>query len=185
MARELPLLEDDVLVLRRWREADIPEIVEACQDADIVRWISQIPTPYGEKEAREFLALTESGREDWTFLAFAITERVSERVLGSISVTLKGEVGEVGYYVCADVRRRGIGTRALRIVSRWALDELGLARLQLVADVGNTASAGLAEKLGYRREGVLRAWLNNRGTRADVIMYSLLPGEVDQRSGDE
>ncbi len=185
MSRLTPTLEDDAIVLRHWREDDIPEIVEACQDAEIVRWISKIPIPYGEKEARDFLALAESGQEDWTFLAFAITERKDGRLLGSISVTLRGEVGEVGYYVSADVRRRGVGTRAVRIVSRWALEDLGLARLQLVADVGNTASARVAEKLGYRREGILRAWLDNRGTRTDVIMYSLLPGEIDRLSADE
>jgi ribosomal-protein-alanine N-acetyltransferase len=71
-----------------------------------------------------------------------------------------------------------VGTRALTLVSRWALAELDLARLQLTVSVGNEASAGLAEKVGFRREGILRAWLDNRGKRADVIMFSLPPGEV-------
>jgi ribosomal-protein-alanine N-acetyltransferase len=51
--------------------------------------------------------------------------------------------------------------------------------------VGNDASARLAEKAGFEREGILRAWMDNRGTRADVIMHSLLPGEIDRHSGDE
>ena len=65
------------------------------------------------------------------------------------------------------------------------LDELGIPRLQLTAMIGNVASARLAEKVGFEREGVLRAWLDNRGARADVIMHSLLPGDIDCRSGDE
>ena len=45
--------------------------------------------------------------------------------------------------------------------------------------VGNVASAQLAEKVGFTREGVLRAWIENRGERADAIMFSLLPDEID------
>jgi RimJ/RimL family protein N-acetyltransferase len=99
--------------------------------------------------------------------------------VGSIGVAVNGAVGEIGYFVFAGHRRRGIGEQALRLVSRWALEELGLARLQLTAMVGNVASAQLAEKVGFTREGVLRAWIENRGERADAIMFSLLPDEID------
>jgi RimJ/RimL family protein N-acetyltransferase len=94
-------------------------------------------------------------------------------------------IGEVGYFVLANARRRGIGERALRLVSNWAFEEFGLARLQLGVIVGNDASARLAEKTGFSREGILRAWMDNRGERADVIMHSLLPSETDRLSGDE
>jgi RimJ/RimL family protein N-acetyltransferase len=183
MSRPTPRLEDDAIVLRRWHERDIEDSVVACSDPEIVRWIPRIPTPYSEQDAREFLDRADSGWEEGTAFSFAITERTSGRTVGSIGVTLNGAIGEVGYLVFADHRRRGIGERALRLVSRWALEELELGRLQLTAMIGNVASARLAEKVGFKREGVLRAWLDNRGTRADVIMHSLLPGEIDQLSG--
>ena len=152
--------------------------VVACADPEVVRWIPRIPTPYSEQDAREFLEHAEKGWEEGTSFGFAITERTGGLTVGSIGVSLNGANGEVGYFVFAGHRRRGIGERALRLVSRWALEELGLARLQLTTMVGNYASSRLAEKVGFQREGVLRSWLDNRGTRADVVMYSLLPGEV-------
>ena len=178
MTLAIPELKDGVIFLRRWNEGDIEANVAACRDADAIRWMPRIPTPYDEDDAREFLLHAEKGWEEGTFFGFAVIEEQTGRLVGSIGVSKNDAIGEIGYFVIAGDRRRGIGTRALQLVSRWALEELGLARLQLAVMVGNTVSAGLAEKVGYRREGVLRAWFENRGTRADVVMYSLLPDEV-------
>jgi len=178
MSRSDLRLEDDAIVLRPWQDRDIDVSVTACADTEVVRWIPRIPTPYTEQDARDFLELAERGWEEGTSFGFAITERTSGLTVGSIGVSINGAIGEVGYFVFAGHRHRGIGTRALTLISRWALEELELARLQLTAMVENNASAGLAEKVGYRREGVLRAWLDNRGTRVDVVMFSLLPGEI-------
>jgi RimJ/RimL family protein N-acetyltransferase len=179
-----PKLEDELIVVRRWQEKDIADSIVACADLEVIRWIPRIPTPYGEQDAREFLDHADRGWEEGTSCSFAITERASGRTVGSIGVALNEAIGEIGYFVFAGYRRRGIGERALRLVSQWALEELELGRLQLTAMVDNVASARLAEKVGFRREGVLRAWMDNRGERADVIMHSLLPGEIDRLSGD-
>jgi RimJ/RimL family protein N-acetyltransferase len=173
------MLEGDSIVIRRWQERDIEDSIVACADPEVVRWVPRIPTPYREQDAREFLEHAKRGWEESTAFDFAITERASGRTVGSIGVAVNGAVGEIGYFVFAGHRRRGIGEQALRLVSRWALEELGLARLQLTAMVGNVASAQLAEKVGFTREGVLRAWIENRGERADAIMFSLLPDEID------
>lgn len=183
MSRAEPKLEDELIVVRRWMERDIDDSIVACADPEVVRWIPRIPTPYREQDAREFLEHTEKGWEEGTAFSFAITERTSRRTVGSIGVTVNGAIGEVGYLVFADYRRRGIGERALKLVSRWALEELGIGRLQLTTMIGNVASARLAEKVGFRREGVLRAWIDNRGTPADMVMHSLLPGEIGRLSG--
>ena len=185
MNRSTPELEDELVVLRRWQEGDIDDSVVACADPEVIRWIPRIPAPYNEQDAREFLERADRGWEEGTSFSFAITERMSGRTVGSIGVSVNGAIGEVGYLVYAGDRRRGIGQRALKLVSRWALQELGLARLQLTVQTGNVASARLAEKVGFEREGVLRAWLDNRGERADVIMHSLLPGEIGRHSGEK
>jgi RimJ/RimL family protein N-acetyltransferase len=79
-----------------------------------------------------------------------------------------------------EARGRGSCTRALRLVSRWALEERGLHRLQLRADEENGASNKVAENAGFTREGVLRSSRYNArlGRRVDFVMYSLLPDEL-------
>jgi RimJ/RimL family protein N-acetyltransferase len=70
-------------------------------------------------------------------------------------------------------------TRALRVLSRFALAELKLERLELITDPDNHASQRVAGKVGFRREGVLRSHLlHPDGRRRDSVMFSLLPGEL-------
>jgi RimJ/RimL family protein N-acetyltransferase len=79
------------------------------------------------------------------------------------------------------MRGRGIASRAVRLAARWALEDCGVARLQLRADVRNEPSQRVAEKAGFTREGVLRSsrYSARQGRRVDFAMYSLLPGELN------
>ena len=57
------------------------------------------------------------------------------------------------------------------------MDEL--ENVDLITDPDTVASQCVAEKVGYRREGVLRAFLRYRDGRIrDCVMFSLLPGEL-------
>jgi RimJ/RimL family protein N-acetyltransferase len=182
MTLERPILSDGFVTLRPWRETDLEDIVEICQDAEIVRW-TRVPSPYGEADARRALADTNRGAENGTSFGFAIADAGDEAVLGSIDVRIvDAGVGDIGYLVRDTARRHGVGTAALRLVSRWALDALGLARLQITIRPDNLASLRLAEACGYQFEGVLRSYLEIKNERVDAAMYSLPPGEIDRLS---
>jgi len=88
-------------------------------------------------------------------------------------------VAGIGYGVRAEVRGRGVATRAVRLVSAWAFEECGVQRLQLRADVLNAASQRVAERAGFHREGVLRSirYSRRHERRVDFAMYSLLADE--------
>src|SRR5439155_6647374 len=106
-----------------------PAITAACQDPEIARFISDIPSPYTEADAHAFVTACKQldptvGRD------LAIVEPGSGGLLGSIGVRL-GEVGSIGYWVAPEARRRGIATRALILLSRWAVTEGGVQRLEL------------------------------------------------------
>jgi RimJ/RimL family protein N-acetyltransferase len=172
-------LSDGSLTLRPWGESDAPELAE-CLDGDeeITRWLDQIPQPYGVEQALAYIrGTTGSGAET----RFAVTEAAGGRVLGSIGATWNEsrDVAEIGYWLRADARGRGVTTAALRLIVAWALAN-GAARVQLRAAVGNDASRRVAEKAGFRLEGVLRSsyWNPRLGRRVDWAMYSLLPGEL-------
>jgi RimJ/RimL family protein N-acetyltransferase len=169
-------LRDGDLVLRGWREDDVPTLVAACNDTEITRWIPFIPVPYTEADALAFVR--GEVRPDLDH-SFAITE--SALVVGSLgmSVNAQGYRGHIGYWVAGWARGRGICTGALRLVARHGLHGLGLQRLELITDPDNLASQRCAEKVGFRREGVLRAHLRHPDGRIrDSVMFSLLPGEL-------
>jgi RimJ/RimL family protein N-acetyltransferase len=178
-----PPLSDGVVLLRPWTLEDMPAIAVACNDAEIARWIHQLPSPYGESDAREYVLATTGSWVDGTGAFFAVVECASAEVVGSIALhVLDAALGnlEVGYWSAAPARGRGLTTRALRLLSGWALREAGAERVQLRADIHNTASLRVAEKAGFMREGTLRSsGFNNRANRrVDYAVFSLLPGEV-------
>jgi RimJ/RimL family protein N-acetyltransferase len=169
-------LRDGNLQLRPWTMDDVPAIVAACNDPEIQHWIPVIPRPYTEEDARAFIRGEVAGigaRQ------FAITENGA--VVGSIGLGVNESLhnAAIGYWCAVEARGRGLTTRALRLLSRYALDELAVERLELITDPDNVASQRVAEKVGFRREGVLRSHLlHPDGRRRDSVMFSLLPGEL-------
>jgi RimJ/RimL family protein N-acetyltransferase len=81
---------------------------------------------------------------------------------------------ELGYVVAPAARGRGIGSEALRLLTEWALGELGMRRLELLISVDNPASKKVAERCGYFREGVLRSAYFKQGRREDTEIWSRL-----------
>lgn len=166
--------------LRPFTFDDVAAIAAACVDPDMARFIPGLPEPYTETDAREYVGLTKDWMDGDDRRAFAIADADSDELLGSIDVRL-GEVGTVGYWVASWARGRGVATRALELVARWALEEGGVERLELTTDPDNVASQRVAEKAGFRREGVLRAHLKSRNGRRDSVMFSLLPSDLPAR----
>ena len=153
----------------------MPTLVEACNDPEISRWIPVIPSPYTEEDALAFVR----GRRPVDVDNLAIT--LNGAVVGAIGIGVNSanRRGTIGYWVAAPARGQGVCTRAFRLLSRWALDDLELRRLELVTDPDNRASQRVAEKVGFRREGVLRSHLLHLdGRLRDSVMFSLLPGEL-------
>jgi RimJ/RimL family protein N-acetyltransferase len=85
---------------------------------------------------------------------------------------------EIGYWLIPRVRDRGIGSRAVRLLARWAVTEAPLARIEALVVPDNIASQRVLEKAGFRREGHLRSYLVFERQRADALIYSLLPSDL-------
>ena len=104
-----------------------------------------------------------------------------DRVLGAMGMSnfdWADMKGEIGYWVVPEARRRGVGSRATRMLAEWALTGLGLERLELLAHPENEASQRLAERAGFTREGVLRRYRRRHGVREDLVMFSLLAEDL-------
>ena len=172
-----PSLRDDVVSLRPWRMDDVDAITRACQDPEIPRWTT-VPTPYTAADARGWLEIVTDPRiEDQ--LNFAVTRSDDGSLIGSLSLWIvKPGVVEFGYWAAPEARGQGHIPRALRLLAQWAFDELRVPRLQLGTFPGNRPSERVAEKVGFAPEGVLRSYMEQRGDRRDVRMWSLLPGEL-------
>jgi [ribosomal protein S5]-alanine N-acetyltransferase len=166
--------------LRPIADADIPRVVAALQDPEIPRW-TRVPSPYGEEDAREWQRLAAEGQEAATDLALLIVDAEDDRLLGAIGLHgMAPYTGRcyAGYWLAADARGRGAATHALRLLCEFAFDRLGIARIELWIDPENPASIAVAERMGFQREGLMRSFLEVKGERRDMWMYSLLPEDL-------
>ncbi len=172
-------LTDGTLVLRAPEEGDAEAVRDACQDPEIPRWIPVIPQPYTDQSARDFINWSRETLERGSY-SFVIVDAGTGELLGAIGMGVNGlmKIGHIGYWVAAPARRRGIASRALRLLAGWALEQ-DFGRVELITDPDNIASQRVAEKVGFGREGVMRAHtLHRDGRRRDAVLFSLLPGEL-------
>jgi RimJ/RimL family protein N-acetyltransferase len=81
-------------------------------------------------------------------------------------------MAQIGYWVAAPVRGRGVASTAARTLCNFGFATLRLRRVELNAAVNNPASRRVAEKAGFELEGVRRAWRTVAGVPTDFAVYA-------------
>ena len=79
-----------------------------------------------------------------------------------------------------EARGRGIATRALALVTGYALGTKRLERVELLINTDNAASIRVAERCAYVHEGVRRSTYLKPGRRVDTVVYSRLPSDASE-----
>lgn len=108
-----------------------------------------------------------------------------ERFAGTIGlhkIDWMNRHGEIGYWLGREFQGRGIATRACLAVTRHALAEMQLNRLEIRCDVTNHRSKAIPRRLGYTYEGIQRQGGESHGNYVDLEVYSILRGEFAQVS---
>ena len=172
-----PELSDDAVLLEPLGRRHVEEFGWAVDgDPDIIRF-TRVPTSPDAGFLDAWLGGYEDAWQEGTKAGFAIRASDDGALIGFAGIVvldLAALEGEIGYALRPEGRGRGAATRAVSLVTRWALEELGLRRVELRIDVENTASARVAERCGYRLDGVLRSVHVKEGLRADVGVWSRL-----------
>jgi RimJ/RimL family protein N-acetyltransferase len=169
----VPPLTDGLVTLRPPDESDLPAIEQRITDPEVVRWFGP-----SEHSARQNFELNRSRWAEGTCATFSICDP-KDNCVGHVWVDLAGSGrGEVGYWLLPEARGKGLATSSVRLISRWALRELQLARLSLLTEPSNERSQRVAERSGFVKEGVLRSYKEVAGRRVDCVIFSLLPADV-------
>ncbi|GGU89043.1 acetyltransferase [Streptomyces albospinus] len=184
-------LRTERLLLRPFEPSDAAAVHTACQDPEIPRWTS-VSAPYSRADAERFVGTVapEGWRDDTTY-TFAVVTRADGSLVGSMGLVRLAQLrtperqAELGYWTAKEHRGRGYTAEAARAVLRWAFRDLGVERMEWLAEAGNEGSWAVARKVGFQREGTLRAKLVGGGTRRDLWIGSLLPSDLPAPSGAE
>jgi RimJ/RimL family protein N-acetyltransferase len=172
-------LTDGRITLRPWREEDADAQLAGFADP-VFRLHSDWATD-DRAAVVERIRSVERQRERGTAIHRVIVGVDDSDVLGEVSLSgidRRQGRASVGYWLTASARGRGVATRAVRLAARCAFTDLGLARLELTCGPDNAASQAVAERSGFRREGLLRSHLAFQGGRRDSLVYGLLPEDL-------
>lgn len=172
------IIERHGVRLRPLAEADLPDIVAACNDAVVQQWLP-LPAPYREDHARWFaLEHAPAARESGEGIERAI--EVDGRLCGVIGLKFTNwqvRKSEIGYWLAPWGRGRGIMTRAVCALTDWALETQGMNRIEVLVATGNTASQAVVERAGFQREGLLRAAGHTHDGLVDMVASSRLASD--------
>ncbi|ADD41552.1 GNAT family N-acetyltransferase [Stackebrandtia nassauensis] len=165
------------LLLRPPGPADVTAVAELFNDPQTSQW-SLVPKPFTEAHAKTFL---EIARRDWNRDSprWLICDADGSKVLGTVALRRHPrQTWEVVFHTAPWARRRQVALRAVHAAVRFGFATLSARRLEWNAIVGNHLSRLIAIRLGFQLEGVARAMADQRGTRVDQWIGSLLPGEL-------
>jgi RimJ/RimL family protein N-acetyltransferase len=160
-------LSDGVITLSPVELAYAQTILEWDADREIQHWFDWPLTPAADDPETYAARLASAqrtvkgSRERWDKgdqHAFIIRSSTGEG-LGWIDLQPRGAGrGNISYGVLERHRGRGAATRSVLLVTRYAFDVLGWARLEIMAIAENGASRAVATKAGFRQEGLLRSY---------------------------
>ncbi len=171
-----PTLTDGAVVLRELREGDRAVVISTMRDPLVARWLN-MPRAPGDRDFDSLLRLAHNGRLTGDRYDFAVTETGSDVSVGAVIASRRHRDNyEVAYLAGSLGRGRGLMTRAVKLVCDWLFGE-GVGRIEVRTHPGNDASQRLAERCGFRQEGLERKSIWLHGRRADAILWSLLPDD--------
>jgi ribosomal-protein-serine acetyltransferase len=170
---------DGNILIRPFRAEDIQAVFEAIRESinEVAPWLPWCHEDYKVEETTEFILSRDVAWKNDTDYGFGIFDAKTKEFLGGVGlsqINRAHQMGNLGYWVRTSCVGRGVASSAARMAARFALEELNLQRVEILAATENHASQRVAEKAGATREGVLRKRLLVKGQAQDVVLYSLV-----------
>ena len=169
------MLTGPTLTLRYATAADAPRLLELGSDPLVTQWFSW--GPYESLDQPEaYIAGLPAKRETGELLDFVVVHEQA----GPIGVTGLSELASrdrratVGTWFGRDWWGSGANRESKAIIAALAYRHLGLDRLTAWANTRNGRSQLALERVGFRREGVLRSWHRHGDVRHDVVVFGMV-----------
>jgi len=172
-----PVLKTARLILRAFRLLDAPVVEKHAGIFEIADTTLNIPHPYPEGAAAEWIG---SHPQDFALkkaVHFAITLRKGEQLIGAISlmnIEKNHRKAEMGYWIAKEFWNRGYATEAAEAMVTFGFKELNLHKIYATYFRRNPASRRVLEKIGMQQEGILRSHIQKWDRYEDLVICGLI-----------
>jgi len=179
----LPTLATDRVVLRELQRSDAAALHRIVCSPEVARhtW----PPPSTIAALERFIEWTSAERASGRYVCFGIVPPGASEVAGLFELRQLQPAffrGELGFFLDPSLWGTGLFSEAARLFVSFAIDVLGVHRIEARASVQNVRSNAALQKLGARHEGLLRAAFVCDGKLADQNLWAIVAG-IDDVTG--
>ena len=176
-------LTDGKLILRPYSRGDIPALYEAVRESipEMSPWLTFAHKDYSIKETRDWIKRNPKEWKKGTSYNFAIIDAGDGKVLGGCGINEVDRLhrrANLGYWVRTSRIGEGGATNAVRLLAKWGFETLKLKRIEILVVTSNQRSLRVAERVGAKKEGILRNRITMHDRAYDAVMHSLIPGDI-------
>ena len=171
-------IEGERIKLRKLKLSDAGDIYNNLNDEEVVRWLLRIPFPYTLGDAVKFIRRTHYRIRKNSGYAFGI--ELGGKIIGVVdlfNIDWENRNSELGYWLGRKYWNQGLMTEAVKLILKFAFEDLKLHRVSACLFEDNSASRRVLEKVGFKFEGKKREARLKRGKWYNELLYGILEAE--------
>jgi ribosomal-protein-alanine N-acetyltransferase len=182
--KNFPIIDLGDFCLREKRDSDAQDFFNYYSDSEVNKYIL-CDIPQNLEEARRELNYWRNVFYQNDGIYFAISEKKSDRLIGSIGLTSFNSYQariEISYDLDKRYWRCGIMTKAINALVKYAFEDFAgkINRIEAFVSTANLPSKNLLLKCGFQIEGILRQHRQHNGRFVDVFLFSILKQDFER-----
>jgi RimJ/RimL family protein N-acetyltransferase len=174
---EIPELAYGRVLLRRPHQGDVEEIYKGSRDPDVPKF-TNIPIDYTILHAQDYVDRVQTSLDIQRELPFVIEfGGVFAGTISLHSINQKNNFAEIGYWIDKNLRGKGVGTTAVKVLTDYAIQTIGFKRIEALVESENIYSQKLLISAGFEKEGLLKERsTKDSGLQVDMVMLAATSG---------
>lgn len=169
-------IETNRLRLRLFQQTDAETVTDMCNNYNLYKNTLYLPYPYTLEDATDWIKTHHQQFVANRHFEFAVTNKESGEIYGAIALSNQQvfDHGELAYWIGEKHWGNGYATEASKALVEFAFDEKGYHKVFARYFDFNEASGKVLEKIGMRKEGILRDHVKKDGSYVDLVYMGMI-----------
>ncbi len=178
------ILKTNRLILRPFKLSDAKTVQQLSGKKEIANTTLNIPYPYPDGVAEKWISTHQQEFELGKSIHYAIILKKTKKLLGAVSlvITKKFNHAELGYWIDKNKWGKGFATEAAKALLEYAFNTRCLHKIFAKHITRNPASGKVMEKLGMKKEGLLKEHILKSATYENAAIYAILKNEWNSQA---